>query len=157
MRLETSGQRIYFRDASFAAKDELKRAGARWDPDSKAWWMGAAKRSAAEALVARLDSAARALEASLPPASGGMVEVSGNTYPVRDRLRALGGEWDGQVKVWRVPESRLPQATALVASAPPKDAYRPTKCRQCGARPGPRGWPRIYRSGICSDCYEDCQ
>jgi hypothetical protein len=30
-----------------------------------------------------------------------------------------------------------------------KDQIRAAGC----ARPGPRGWPRIYRSGICSDCY----
>jgi hypothetical protein len=29
------------------------------------------------------------------------------------------------------------------------------KCKQCGASPNARGWPRIYRNGICSDCYRD--
>jgi hypothetical protein len=83
-----------------------------------------------------------------------MVEVTGNTYPVRDQLRALGGEWDSIAKVWRVPASRLEAAQALVASAP-KEPFRHKRCQACGATPGPRGWPRIYRNGICSDCYRD--
>lgn len=153
MKLESVGQRIYFRDSPFSAKDEIKRTGAHWDPDAKSWWLGAAKRSVAEALLAKIQEAATKREAELPPATGAMVEVAGNTYAVRDQLRAMGAEWDGQAKVWRVPASRLGAANALVASAP--KTFRYTSCKQCGARPNARGWPRIYKNGICSDCYRD--
>jgi len=85
------------------------------------------------------------------------VEVAGNTYPVRDKLRALGGKWDPGKKVWTVPEDKAEEARTLVASPPPTEqrAYRPSRCKLCGARPNQRGWPRIYRNGVCSDCYAD--
>jgi hypothetical protein len=153
------GRRLYFKGAPFSAKDTLKSAGAHWDPDVKAWWMGTSNRAEAEAVLDKITAQQASLvaaEASLPPISGPLVDVGGNTYPVRDQLRAIGGQWDAARKVWRVPESRLAHAQKLVANAP-KDGkpFRYTRCKQCGARPGPRGWPRIYRNGICSDCYND--
>jgi len=88
-----------------------------------------------------------------------MAQITGNTYPVKERLRALGGKWDSTTKAWVVPDERAEEARALVAAAPKdsgkRPAYRPTRCKECGARPGPRGWPKIYRNGICSDCYRD--
>jgi len=155
--LEKQGQRLYFRGAPFAVKDVLKAGGCHWDPDAKAWWIGATKQAEADAMLARImarENESAAKVADLPAASGDMVEVPGNTYPVREQLRAMGGTWDGAAKVWRVPASRLEAAKALVTGAP-KSTFRHTKCTQCGARPNARGWPRIYRNGICSDCYRD--
>lgn len=43
--------------------------------------------------------------------------ISGNTYPVKDQLKALGGQWQPDQKVWMVPEERAAEAEALVASA----------------------------------------
>ncbi len=48
-------------------------------------------------------------------AAGKMMALSGNTFPVRAQLAALGGVWDG--RRWRVPESRLTEARDLVAGA----------------------------------------
>ena len=50
-----------------------------------------------------------------------------------------------------------PDATPTAAPGAAAKPYRPTRrsCTQCGARPDARGWPRIYRSGVCSDCYRD--
>lgn len=89
-----------------------------------------------------------------------MIAITGNTYPVKDQLRALGAKWNPDKKVWMIADDKAEQAKAIVASAPAKSAsgsnsYRPGRCKACGARPGPRGWPRIYRNGICSDCYAD--
>lgn len=28
---------------------------------------------------------------------------TGNTYPIRDKIKALGGTWDAAAKAWRVP------------------------------------------------------
>lgn len=95
--------------------------------------------------------------------------ITGNTFPVKDALKALGAKWDPEAKGWRVPDAKAAEARALVAGAPAKTSngngastgasaakpFRHYKCKQCGARPGPRGWPRIYRNGICSDCYRD--
>ena len=45
--------------------------------------------------------------------------ITGNTYPVKDAIRALGGRWDKQNKGWQVPDDRAGAARALVAAAPP--------------------------------------
>lgn len=46
------------------------------------------------------------------------VLVTGNTYPVKDSIKALGGRWDASAKGWRVPADKAPQAQALVSGAP---------------------------------------
>lgn len=44
--------------------------------------------------------------------------ITGNTYPVRAELRALGGEWDKGAQGWRVPADKAAAARELVARAP---------------------------------------
>lgn len=98
-----------------------------------------------------------------------MTLITGNTYPVKDQIRALGGKWDAKAKVWLVPDAKADQARSLVASAP-KQAYSgPRKCRVCGmrelswqeaAREGRRTGMQTYpvklrRDGICYDCAYD--
>jgi len=73
-----------------------------------------------------------------------MKQITGNTYPVKDQLKALGGKW-------------------LVNSAPKTvpsyNSYNPRKCRVCGVVQtfNARGFPnvKIYKSGECQDCYEE--
>lgn len=43
-----------------------------------------------------------------------MVLITGNTYPVKDQLKALGGKWDVTSKGWLVPENKAQEAFALV-------------------------------------------
>lgn len=43
-----------------------------------------------------------------------MIAVTGNTYPVRDRLRALGCRWDAHQKCWMAPDDRYDEAMALL-------------------------------------------
>jgi hypothetical protein len=152
---EERGRRTYVLGDTYAMKDRLRAAGCRWDPDARAWWSG--KRETIVALVAELASAPEAQPAYVPAAGEAMVPVAGQTYPVRDGLRRLGGQWDAAAKAWLMPASKLAEAQALVAAPPPEQPYRPRyqSCKQCGARPGPRGWPRIYQNGVCSDCYRD--
>ena len=47
-----------------------------------------------------------------------MALITGNTFPVKDLLRALGGTWDARNKGWNVPSNRASEARALVAAAP---------------------------------------
>jgi hypothetical protein len=47
-----------------------------------------------------------------------MAPVIGNTYPVKDQIKALGGKFDGVMKLWLVPVEKLAQAQALVKSTP---------------------------------------
>jgi hypothetical protein len=54
---ERVGQRVYLVGLPFAAKDEAKRIGCKWDPDRRQWWIGAAKAASAEALVGRVNAA----------------------------------------------------------------------------------------------------
>lgn len=61
-----------------------------------------------------------------------MALITGNTYPVKDQLRALGGRWDARRRGWEVPEDRATEARALVERPAPKasrNALHPgTKC-----------------------------
>lgn len=49
------------------------------------------------------------------------VAVTGNTYPVKDALKALGARWNASDKVWMVPAAIHAQAQAIVPApvAPP--------------------------------------
>lgn len=38
---------------------------------------------------------------------------SGNTYPIRDAIKSLGGKWDAQRKVWIVPPLTMRQRSAV--------------------------------------------
>lgn len=147
------GRRSYLMGDTYAVREQIRSAGGHWDADRKAWWVGSAE--TAEQLAAKVAAAPQAAPAYQPVAGEAMVAVAGNTYPARDALRALGGRWDGAAKVWLVPASQVDAAARAVASAPKSEPFRHTRCKQCGARPNARGWPRIYRSGICSDCYAD--
>lgn len=83
-----------------------------------------------------------------------MTAITGNTYPVKDKLRALGGRWDPEKKAWMVPNEKAQEAQALVAQSPnPSRLFRPSKCQVCGTLPT-RHNP-IYRSGECRDCFEE--
>lgn len=46
------------------------------------------------------------------------VLIVGNTFPVKEQLKALGGRWDPTANGWRVPADKAEEAQALVASAP---------------------------------------
>ena len=44
-----------------------------------------------------------------------MIAVTGNTYPVKDALKALGAKWNPDQKAWMVSEDKAAAARALVA------------------------------------------
>lgn len=46
--------------------------------------------------------------------------ITGNTYPVREELKALGGQWNKYRKGWEVPSGNAEKAQALVSSSRPK-------------------------------------
>ena len=52
--LRDEGKRIYFAGNTFPAKDQIKALGGRWDADAKAWWVGAARRAEAVALIVEI-------------------------------------------------------------------------------------------------------
>ena len=115
-------------------------------------------------IVRHADCSTASQPVQLPQASSLTVEVvgprayvRGNSYPFRDAIRSVGGHWDAEQKAWWVGATKADELRAALASATPAapEPFRHTKCKQCGARPDRRGWPRIYKSGICSDCYRD--
>lgn len=76
--LEKVGSRLYFRGSPFAAKDQIKRIGGHFDFDQKCWWIGAAKRADAEALVAELNGASpQFVGATATPVSDRAAESAG--------------------------------------------------------------------------------
>lgn len=42
------------------------------------------------------------------------IEITGNTFPVKDAIKALGGRWNAANKRWSVPAEQAAQAQALV-------------------------------------------
>ena len=42
------------------------------------------------------------------------VAISGNTYPVKEQLKALGGIWNPADKAWMIPADRAEEARKLV-------------------------------------------
>jgi hypothetical protein len=65
-----------------------------------------------------------------------MAIITGNTYPVRKQLQALGGTWVPTVKGWRVPDAREAEARQLVREAVSDwqpSGRRTGKCKTCGS------------------------
>ncbi len=66
-----------------------------------------------------------------------MTAITGNTYPVRTELRALGGQWDGAKKAWYVPDDRAEEARGLltVGAARANTSRRSRRPREIGGYP----------------------
>lgn len=82
-----------------------------------------------------------------------MTRITGNTYPVKDALKALGARWDPDQKAWMIDDAKADQARKIVAAAPIKPSSgRPhhAKCHECGAPS--KGYYRCY---TCSLDYRD--
>jgi hypothetical protein len=45
-----------------------------------------------------------------------MIAITGNTYPVKDQLLAMGCWWNGQAKLWYAPDCVADAARKLVKS-----------------------------------------
>ncbi len=43
--------------------------------------------------------------------------ITGNTYPVKEQIKALGGRWNKAAKGWDVPTERAAEARELVNGA----------------------------------------
>lgn len=51
--------------------------------------------------------------------------ITGNTYPVKEQLKALGAKWNKAQCGWNVPSEHAEQAMIIVESAGPKKEYIP--------------------------------
>ncbi len=61
----------------------------------------------------------------------GRVAIIGNTYPVKELLKQLGGIWNRDRKAWMVPVANQDKAQKIVDSVPSRFAYR---TKQIGVR-----------------------
>jgi len=99
-----------------------------------------------------------------------MTILTGNTYPVKDALKAIGARWNADQKAWAISAAKADEARKIIAggstsnstSASPK-AYKPTTCRVCGQKQQTEGrygqyisaGTKILKNGECVDCYEE--
>jgi hypothetical protein len=88
------------------------------------------------------------------------VLIVGNTFPVKDQIKSLGGRWDAAAKGWRVPAAVAAKAQALVAGAG-KSTYKAaaktcTSCVRCGGRLDAYTQCRGYRFCL-RDCVNDAK
>lgn len=63
-----------------------------------------------------------------------MALITGNTFPVKDQLKALGGRWDAASKGWMVPDAVADQARALVGGKSSRPRHSPRTCKTCGCK-----------------------
>jgi hypothetical protein len=61
-----------------------------------------------------------------------IIPIDGNTYPVRDKLKAIGAKWDAVRKCWMISQSKAMEARRIVSTAPQtaKPAFT-GKCLKC--------------------------
>ncbi len=70
--------------------------------------------------------------------SAGLQAISGNTFPVKDKLKALGATWNGDKKAWMVAGEKAEEARKIVAAAGPARSFagggETKNCWECGCR-----------------------
>lgn len=59
--------------------------------------------------------------------------ITGNTYPVKDQIKALGGRWNRTAQGWDVPTEQADAARAFVATAGPETFNRPRRSSRAGS------------------------
>ena len=63
--------------------------------------------------------------------------ITGNTYAVRNQLKALGGRWSPSRQCWMVPDDKAEEAKRLVEAAGPAKrrcgTFRRRTCQTCGS------------------------
>lgn len=87
-----------------------------------------------------------------------MTLITGNTFPVKDAIKALGGRWDAVAKGWMVANAMAVKAQALVSGSPAtttryakyEAAQRPSYARQGR----PCGYPGCTGRNFCEECSE---
>lgn len=88
------------------------------------------------------------------------VNITGNTYPVKDALKALGAKWSADSKCWTITDKKADEARKIVAGAPAPAPRVAGKCSDCGTAckaPYTLCWDckskRDQRAGKCAKCH----
>jgi len=102
--------------------------------------------------------------------SQNLIAITGNTYPVKDQLRAMGASWNAADKAWMISADKADKAREIVGSATPARtvgrANRYGSYRTIGQRQNARmrsGWSGCPcgsiegspRSSDCRQCQHD--
>jgi hypothetical protein len=82
-----------------------------------------------------------------------MVPVKGNTYPVKEQLKALGGRWNADQKLWMVPSIKESEAKSIVSNAPvqKRKPLGRLDIIAIGAR------KQGLTPGVCASCGDKCK
>lgn len=57
-------------------------------------------------------------------AEGRRIYLAGNTFPIKDKIKSLGGHWDGDRRMWWLGIAKAEDAKTLCDAAPADDAPR---------------------------------
>ncbi len=74
-------------------------------------------------------------------ANANLIAITGNTYPVKEQLKALGATWNAPAKAWMVAADRAEEARGIVSSAGPARSSRGSSSYSGG------GYSRRYSGG----------
>lgn len=118
---------VQIRGNTYPIREQLKALGGRWNADDKVWEVPAFNSAEARALAQ-----SQPPKQSAPPVGAGWLPVKGNTYAVKDILKAqFNARWDGASKAWLVAPDKLAAAQNVVEAL--KGTSAPTKrCWECG-------------------------
>lgn len=73
-----------------------------------------------------------------------MVPIEGDTYTIREQLKALGGKWNARERLWYVPESKTLEVFDLLHAT-----AAATPIKAAAAKPNPRDAGRAkWQSGF---------
>lgn len=77
------------------------------------------------------------------------IAITGNTFAVKDQIKALGGKWNPDQKCWMVPTEKADEARALV-SGPPMSQRTNARPSSYPAYRGRFGRRQYQESGDCN-------
>ena len=84
-----------------------------------------------------------------------MVTITGNTYPVKDALKAMGAKWDPIAKGWKVPDEKADEARALVSGAAPAKSTGKRRSRGTWTGCSCGSVEEYSRDSDCASCEHD--
>jgi len=100
IRIEAEGARRYVLGNTYPLKDALRRVGAHWDGERKAWWIGARKVGEIKALLqqAPAPQASERAAPGLDATVAGRATYKGRTYYLAGRVDRGRTHWDDGVQ-----------------------------------------------------------
>lgn len=72
--------------------------------------------------------------------------ITGNTYPVKDALKAAGCKWDANRKCWVAANEEIAAKAAVIMAEAPMPTRRVFACRSSFA--GRRAWSHRSNGGV---------